>query len=172
MLKLKRLFDYLGYFGPNILLVFSILLLFANNAGSYLSYYLIGYLLNILLNYVLKGMIQQPRPNEDKTLIEMAVVNGKRFGYDIYGMPSGHSQGVFYSTAFIYFVLKNPPITLIFFLISLNTMVQRVNYKNHTILQVIVGALIGVAFAYLVYSYTKQNIQGNLKTKKDDNGPR
>jgi membrane-associated phospholipid phosphatase len=171
-MRLSKLFDYLGYFGPNILLVFSILLLFTKKYSSYLSYYLIGYVLNILLNYVLKGIVQQPRPNEDKKLIEMALHNGKRFGYDIYGMPSGHSQGVFYSTAFIHLVLKNPQITLVFFLFSLNTMIQRVNYKNHTIIQVISGALVGIGFAYLVYYYAQNIIQGNLKPRKQDNGPR
>jgi len=171
-MHLSKIFDYLGYFGPKILLVFSILLLLAKNYRSYLSYYLIGYVLNILLNYILKGIIRQPRPTEDKKLIEMALHNGKRFGYDIYGMPSGHSQGVFYSTAFIHLVLKNPQITLIFFLFSLNTIIQRVNYKNHTILQVLTGAMVGIGFAYLVYYYAQNIIQGNLKIKKDDNGPR
>ena len=171
-MNIFKLFDYLGYFGPNILLVFSILLLWIKNYRSYLSYYLIGYILNILLNYVLKGFIQQPRPTEDKKLIEMALNNGKRFGYDIYGMPSGHSQGVFYSTAFIHLVLQNPQITLVFFLFSLNTMIQRVNYKNHTILQVICGALVGIAFAYIVYHYSTKRIIGNLKPKRDDYGPR
>ena len=171
-MHLSKIFDYLGYFGPNILLILSILLLSVKNYCSYLSYYLIGYILNILLNYVLKGIIQQPRPNEDKKLIEMALHNGKRFGYDIYGMPSGHSQGVFYSTAFIHLVLKNPQITLIFFLVSLNTIIQRVNYKNHTILQVLIGALVGIAFANIVYYYAQNIIQGNLKLKKDDYGPR
>ena len=171
-MHLSKIFDYLGYFGPKILLVFSILLLLAKNYRSYLSYYLIGYVLNILLNYILKGIIRQPRPTEDKKLIEMALHNGKRFGYDIYGMPSGHSQGVFYSTAFIHLVLKNPQITLIFFLYSLNTIIQRVNYKNHTILQVLTGAMVGIGFAYLVYYYAQNIIQGNLKIKKDDNGPR
>ena len=171
-MTITKLFDYLGYYGPNILLVFSIALLWIKNHRSYLSYYLIGYILNILLNYVLKGLIQQPRPSEDKRLIEIALHNGKRFGYDIYGMPSGHSQGVFYSTAFIHLVLKNPSITLIFFLFSLNTMIQRVNYKNHTILQVIFGALTGIGFAYLVYNYSTIRIAGKLKPKKDDYGPR
>jgi len=171
-MKISKLFDYLGYFGPNILLVFSILLLFSQNYRSYLSFYLIGYILNILLNYVLKGLIKQPRPTEDSKLIEIAISNGKRFGYDIYGMPSGHSQTVFYSTAFIHLVIKNPQITLIFFLLSLNTMIQRVNYKNHTVLQVIVGALIGIAFAYLVYHYATKRIIGRLNPKRDDYGPK
>jgi membrane-associated phospholipid phosphatase len=172
MIPISKFFDYLGYYGPNILLIFSILLLWAKNYRSYLSYYLIGYILNILLNYILKGFIQQPRPTGDQKLIEMALHNGKRFGYDIYGMPSGHSQGVFYSTAFIHLVLKNPQITFLFFLISLNTMIQRVNYQNHTILQVICGAITGIGFAYLVYYYTAKRITGILKPKKDDNGPR
>jgi len=170
--SISKLFDYLGYFGPNILLIFSIFLLWSQKYRSYLSYYLLGYLLNILLNYFLKGLIQQLRPSEDIKLIKMAINNGKRFGNDIYGMPSGHSQGVFYSTAFIYWVIKNPPLTLLFFLLSINTMIQRVNYKNHTILQVIIGAIVGSLFAYLVYSYAKEIIQGNLKPKKEDYGPK
>jgi membrane-associated phospholipid phosphatase len=171
-MNISKIFDHLGYFGPNILLVFSIILLWSKNYRSYLSYYFCGYIFNILLNYVLKGLIQQPRPEEDSKLIEIALSKGKRFGYDIYGMPSGHSQAVFYSTAFIHLVIKNPLITLIFFLFSLNTMIQRVNYKNHTVLQVIVGALVGITFAYAVYYYSTKRIVGRLNPKRDDYGPK
>ena len=84
-------------------------------------------------------------------------------------MPSGHSQMVLFSTTYIYLVLKNIPLTLFYLLLTLNTLVQRIRYKNHTVMQVIVGSLVGALVAYLVYQYATNNLVGKLDTKPDDN---
>ena len=164
--------DILGYFGPQILCILSLILLFEKS--MMLKYYLFGYVVNIILNIVLKGIIKEPRPNEDKHMFNIWLNNGMktdRHWFDRFGMPSGHSQGVFYSTAFIFFALKNSNWAILFLLISLNTMYQRVKYKNHTLKQVIVGALVGSLVGWGFYYFSKVALKGKLKEKDDDNAP-
>ena len=45
---------------------------------------------------------------------------------------------------------------------------QRYFYNNHTILQLIVGFMIGLFIGYLTYLFGSKQITGNIKTKKDD----
>jgi len=158
--------DYIGFLAPYILFFLSIFLLL--HKTYYLTYYFIGFGINILLNLILKGIIQQPRPNEDAKLINIAKNNGKRISFDVYGMPSGHAQMSLYSTIFIYLVFKNTNLTIFYLLISLLTFYQRVKYKNHTTSQVFVGALIGSIFSFFVFMVTKKNISGKWIKKKED----
>ena len=162
-------FDTLGYFGPQLLLVSSIFLLLGKK--TYLHIYLIGFVFNIIINFVLKGLIQQPRPHEDRRLFNLEILSGKRIGYDRYGMPSGHAQTSFYSTIFIYLVLKNVWISLVYLFISSITFYQRIKFNNHTLGQVIVGSFIGTIMGYIVYQYGKKILKGNLNLKMDDNAP-
>jgi membrane-associated phospholipid phosphatase len=50
-------------------------------------------------------------------------------------------------------------------------MAQRVVYNHHTIFQVIVGALVGAGFGYLVYFLAREKIKGRITEKVDDFGP-
>jgi large-conductance mechanosensitive channel len=50
-------------------------------------------------------------------------------------------------------------------------LLQRYFYKNHTILQLVVGLTIGTGFGYLTYLFGNKYIMGNIKMKKDDNAP-
>jgi len=166
---LHNILDTSGFFGPNILLIASIFLLL--DKKTYLNIYLIGFVFNIILNFILKGIIRQPRPEEDKRLFNLELLSGKRIGYDRYGMPSGHAQVVFYSTAFVYLVLKNVWISLLYLFISLITFYQRIKYKNHTLEQVVAGSFVGSGMGYLVYQYGKNILKGKMKLKMDDNAP-
>jgi membrane-associated phospholipid phosphatase len=161
--------DYLGYLGPFLLLVSTIFLL--RNKGTFLSLYIVGYICSIITNIILKSVIKQPRPNEDLSIFNAEVTHGKRISFDRYGMPSGHATGVFYSTMFIIFALKSPLLSFIYILISVNTCYQRIKYKNHTILQVICGAFIGLVIGYVSYLFASKKINGLLKYKPDDNAP-
>jgi|LauGreDrversion4_2_1035121.scaffolds.fasta_scaffold105780_2 membrane-associated phospholipid phosphatase len=160
--------DLIGYYGPIILTVSSLFLLYSKK--TYLVIYIIGFVLNIVVNNILKQIIKQPRPKGDFDIFDPSKKHN--YGHNpiqVYGMPSGHSQMVLYSTTFIYLVLKNIPLTLLYLLISLNTIFQRVRYKNHTVMQVIVGSLVGALVAYFVYKYATSSLVGKLKTKPDDN---
>jgi len=167
--------DYLGVYGPSILFLFSVFLLW--NKTNYLTYYVYGFILNALLTLILKGIIKQPRPSEDQNLFNLAIKEPKRFKfvsgypYDVFGMPSGHSSSVLYSTIFIFLVFKNNRFLFIYLLFSINTMIQRINSNSHTLIQVIAGAFVGSIFSYLIYYMARQKIMGNLILKMDDDGP-
>jgi len=145
-------FSNFGTLGPFILIVFASYLLW--DKYNLFFYYEIGVVISAILNLILKGIIKQPRPCEDLKEFNLAIKNGHRFvfkngiPYDIFGMPSGHSQSTIFTTTFIFLALKNTKITLIFLVVSLLTMYQRVKYKHHTFTQVVVGALTGILYAY------------------------
>jgi membrane-associated phospholipid phosphatase len=93
-----------------------------------------------------------------------------------YGMPSGHSQGAgFFSMLVILFLLENRNknnsfITIFGCFISIITMLfimySRVLIKCHTIQQTIIGSLIGILFAFLLFKY-KSTIKKKLKKYKN-----
>jgi membrane-associated phospholipid phosphatase len=168
-MDMMKVVDLIGVSAPQILFFVSCYLLW--NKPVFLNYYIGGFFINTILNLLLKGIIRQPRPSEDIKLFNLAVNNGKRMGFDVYGMPSGHAQLAFYSTIFIYLALKNKKIAFVFLLISMISLYQRVKYKNHTILQVIVGSGVGALFGYFIYYLSTQKIKGKLRSKKDDNAP-
>jgi len=165
--SISKLIDVIGYLTPNILFVVSCYLLCSK--PFLLVYYFVGFCINILLNIILKVTFKQPRPSEDIQLFNIAINNGKRMKYDVYGMPSGHAQTSFYSLIFIYLVFKNNYLTIFYFILSLLTLYQRVKYKNHTINQVIVGSIVGSIVGYLIFYLSTQKITGKLRSKKDDN---
>jgi membrane-associated phospholipid phosphatase len=141
-------------------------------------YYVYGFFLNAILNFILKGLIQEPRPNEDAKLFNIALKHSIRFkftnGYphDIFGMPSGHTQSIFFSIIFVYLALKDKKtIIIVYLFIGLITMFQRVLFKQHTVLQVVAGAMVGILFGGFIYYMAEQKIIGKLRFKKDDNGP-
>ena len=171
----KLFIQNFGKTGPLVLFVYSLYLLW--NKSNLLYYYICGIFFNAILNIVLKGLIKEPRPSEDPKLFNIALKHSLRFkfinGYphDIFGMPSGHAQSTFFSTIYIYLALKDVKISIIYLIISLLTMYQRVLFKDHTVLQVLAGALVGILFGGFIYIMARQNIMGKLRAKKDDDGP-
>jgi len=165
----------IGNNGPFILFFTSLYLLWNKNNLFY--YYIYGIFLNTILNLILKGIIKEPRPSEDPKLFNIALKQSIRFKfingypYDIFGMPSGHTQSTIFSTLFIYLALKDLKITFIYFFISLLTMYQRVLSNSHTFLQVTAGAIVGILFSGFIYFMARQKIIGKLRRKKDDDGP-
>ena len=164
-----------GKSGPFVLFIYSVYLLW--NKSNLLYYYISGVFLDTILNLVLKGIIKEPRPSEDPKLFNVALKHSIRFKfingypYDVFGMPSGHAESVFFSTVFIYLALKDIKISILYLIISLLTMYQRVLFNSHTVLQVLAGALVGILFAGFIYFMARQKIIGKLRAKKDDDGP-
>ena len=170
LLYMKPLYiiDLIGYYGPIILGILTLFLLYSTK--TYLVVYVFGFILNIVVNNILKQIIKQPRPKGDLDIFNPS----KKHNYShnpiqVYGMPSGHSQMVLFSTTYTYLVFKNIPLTLFYLLLTLNTIVQRVRYRNHTVMQVIVGSFVGALVAYVVYQYATNNLVGKLNIKPDDN---
>jgi membrane-associated phospholipid phosphatase len=172
---IKQLFYSFGGYGPGLLGVASVILLWEKQ--TLLRYYIVGLFFNTLLNFVLKGIFQQPRPSVDEKLFNASLKHGIRFIYkdgipsDIFGMPSGHSESVFYSTLYVFFALRNYTSAFIYLLFSLITGFQRVYFHYHTVMQVIVGAIVGAVFSYFVYCLALKQILGDLKEKQDDDAP-
>jgi len=166
---INKIFAYIGAFSPIYLFFISLLLL--RNYSVYLSFYTIGTIINTILNITLKSIIQEPRPNEDYKLISISTSNGHRFGPDVYGMPSGHAQNAAFNLAFMTGLFKSPTITSFYLVITIITLGQRYIYKNHTLLQLFVGFILGLIIGTLSYIKANEKIKGHINEKPDDNGP-
>ena len=171
MNTLESMFDMLGFYGPFLLILLTVIVL--KNRTMYYNYYFIGYLVNMLTNEVLKLVLKQPRPNTDEALFRMMKHNRQQ-GLDPqqYGMPSGHAQSVAYSTSFLFFLTRKArdlqQWPWIFAIVSLWTIVQRVWKKEHSVAQVLVGAILGSAMGFLFFSFSEKKLMGSLEMKKDD----
>lgn len=176
--SIANIINNVGKFGPVLLFIPSVFLLWKQSKMTLLNYYVLGYFANLVFNLILKGIFKEPRPFENQKLFQLALKKRMEDGnmslldMNIFGMPSGHAQMVMYSTMYIHFALKNPYISAIYFIISLITMYQRVNKNMHTVTQVLVGGIIGGLFAYEVFYFSQRKIAGNIATKKDDYGPK
>jgi len=152
----------IGSHGPLILYLLSCYFLWKKKTLYF--YYNIGFLIDTILNIILKGILQQPRPSADIKQFNLAITNGKRFvfkdgvPFDLFGMPSGHAQSTFFSTVFMYYSMKNERILQIYLFITLLTMCQRVVYNFHTLLQVVVGGMIGSIFGYFIYYQSQKKL--------------
>lgn len=175
MKYISTVFTNFGRFGPIILIVFASYLLWKKS--NLFFYYQIGVVISAILNVILKGILKQPRPSEDLKEFNLAIKNGHRFVFkngiphDIFGMPSGHSQSAMFTVTYIFLTLKNIKISLSFLFVALLTMAERIIDNHHTFMQVIVGGLTGILYAYLFYYFAQQKIKGVIKEKLDDNGP-
>ena len=165
-MKLDLLTNYIGLYAPIILFFLSLFLL--RNMTKYLSFFVVGFIFNNILNIVLKLLIKEPRPTTDQKAIEIGVVNGARIGFDKFGMPSGHAQNCGYCLVFIIMTLNNHFITTLYLLLSIISLFQRYLNNNHTILQLIIGLIVGTFFGCLTYNIANKYIMGNIKMKKDD----
>ena len=167
--------DYLsilGFLCPTLLGLAS--LWFLRHNYNYLTIYAIGYAVNIGVNYFLKGIIKEPRPDQNQRLINLLNLydnNKTRISNDQYGMPSGNMQLSTYSTLYVFLVLKNKPILVGYSLLSLLCFWQRFSSNSHTFIQALVGSLIGLILAYVCYLYSTDKIQGVLREKEDDDAP-
>lgn len=165
----------IGAYGPIILIFISWYLLWDNN--NLFFYYTIGVFVNSIINLILKGIIQQPRPILDSKNIKLASTHTKEQFYatgipfDIFGMPSGHAQSTLFSTIYIYLSLKHTNITYFYLFITLLTFYQRISSNYHSVLQIIVGSIVGSCFGYFVYQLAREKIKGKIREKPDDFGP-
>lgn len=172
---LLTIFNKVGSCGSLLLNFLSIYLLW--NKQNLFFYYIIGVFINAISNLILKGLFLQPRPSIDEKTFDLALKNGKRFlfkdgiPYDILGMPSGHSQSVLFSTMFIWLALRKKNILYVYLIISFLTMIQRVAFNHHTVLQVFVGAIVGGILGYFFYFFATQKMKGLIREKIDDFGP-
>jgi membrane-associated phospholipid phosphatase len=170
-----EIFQKIGQTSPFILFFISIFLL--RNKNNLLFYYVVFFVIGLLINLILKGLIQEPRPSIDTKTFNLMMKNKDRYiykhgiPYDIFGMPSGHSQSVLFSTIFIYLSLRDIKVLVLYLFIDIITLIQRVVYNHHTLKQVIVGSIVGCLMGYVAFKFAQTNIEGKKSVKKDDFGP-
>lgn len=165
-------FFLIGEWAVVILFFLSCFLL--RNTKYYLSFFIVGFVFSLIINMFLKSIIKQPRPSTYDDLHRLLQKYGLPFAYnykltsDLFGMPSGHAQISLFCLAFLYFV-NNKQIHWLLYLFVLLILWNRVFFQFHTILQVIVGSLIGVGLSWSFYKIARRGLTGQLKLKKDDN---
>lgn len=162
---IDQLLYHIGSTGPIVLFAISLFLL--SSSSTFLIFYVVGSFANVLFNYVLKGIIREPRPNSN--LLHIKKLYKKITDFNVYGMPSGHSQSVWFSTCFVFLVTRRIELFVCYAIISLITMWQRVKYRFHTLLQVIVGGVLGVGVAYVFFTHTVGLVKETTSGRRDDN---
>ena len=146
----------IGFFSE-ILLIIIVSILIHSHSFVFIVY-LVAVVINGFLNRFLKKWIKGLRPKDPIKFLESEEFKNKKN----YGMPSGHSQNVFFSIVYLILtVYKNIESYLpwIFgcIFIGLLTLWERWIFHNHTLSQLFVGALLGSFIAYLVV-YLRDNI--------------
>lgn len=173
---IEDIFNFIGGYGPFMMIIISLFLL--RHLANYRFIYIMGTIFSLFINFILKALIKKPRPNIDEKTYKTAINNSSRFifkkglPHDIFGMPSGHSQGCWFTTIFVFMVLKDYQILALFVVWSIVTMFQRVYFGWHTVFQVIVGGVVGGVLGYIIYRFEKEKIKGEIKEKEDDNAPK
>ena len=166
---IEQIIDFIGFNGPVILFLASIIYLYVKN--SYFTIYVIGFMFSGLINYILKGVFKQPRPIDDKHIFNLEKMYRSVLTFENYGMPSAHTQAVFYTTTFTYLALENHVLLVGSLFVSLLTIYQRVQSKQHFLSQTIVGAIIGGILGFGFYKYAKNQLQGPIKPKEEEYAP-
>lgn len=153
-----NLLDSAGFYGMFIMATINGFALWKQQ--TYLIYYFVFLFLNNILNQTIKVLVKQPRPTGYKELKDMDHANYT--GVHLYGMPSGHSQSVFFSLTFLWCVVRSVPLFILGLFICAITLYQRWKYKKHSIEQLAVGAFVGSCFGYFVYYFVKTNLKNVL----------
>ena len=147
-------------YGNKLLFLLSIVFLY--DKKTYLIFYLVGAVLNYILNSILKLVFKHPRPHENMKLFQHEMNRRQTVDwreYERFGMPSGHSQETAFSFIYIMMVLQNKKITLLYLIIMLFTMFQRIYTQRHFFLQVFVGGSIGLCTGYFSYYLASKYIR-------------
>lgn len=165
-MNLYKPFEYIEIYIPIILFVFSLYLL--RNIQKYFRFFILGSIGNNVLNILLKFLIKDPKPSENKQNLEISIYNDNDVHFDTFGMPSGHAQNCSFFLTFITLILKNPFITCIYLTLSIVSLFQGYLNNNYSILQLIIGFVLGIATAYFTFINGKKCIVGDTTAKKDD----
>lgn len=151
-------FDKFGYNGPLIMFILSIICL--NKTNLYLYGYLFFWTLNKISNERLKLFFKELRP---KGFDEINAFDNNKFeGVHYYGMPSGHAQTVFFSIAYLWYVLGSLNILFSGLFVGLLTVIQRWKYKKHSMKQLFIGSILGIFFSYISYFIVQFFIENKL----------
>ena len=150
---LFEIFDFIGYIGPILLFIINIYEFL--HRKSYLYAYLLAFFVNSFINSQLKMFYKIPRQSNQIYFSKYENLEGP----NAYGMPSGHGQSVGFSTAFLFLGQSSSYLLIIALFISCLTFIQRYKYRRHTIVELCIGFIIGICFAYIVFNTTKYYLE-------------
>ena len=136
-------FDFIGYYGPIIIIVTTIMVLWSLTKILFL--YALCLIINTYINGLLKILIREPRPSGNRVFDEYE----KTSGQEIYGMPSGHAQSAAFSTTFLYLFTKSSQLLMGTLFVSTLTLYQRYKFNRHTPWQLAIGTIIGALIAVI-----------------------
>jgi len=149
------LFYAIGYFGDKIAFIITCILLF--NQPIFFICYVLFAIINIIINKYLINLFKEKNPNNP-----IKFLANDTFSKHRYGMPSIHSQNIFFSITYSYFILKQWILLLI---IGIIVIYERYVFRDHTMKQLIYGALLGMLIGYLSY-FILSNINSSIKENK------
>jgi hypothetical protein len=129
----------------NYLVYFTFLVLIYYEQYFFGIVYLLGYELSKIIKSHVKNLIKEERPYNEK----FTFTNNMK-----YGMPSGHTLYSFYSSTFVWLVIDNVYIHVLYSLLCAYTFLLSFLTLAHTIKQLLVGAIIGVSISSAILSLT------------------
>ena len=142
--RLSQVGDFWGILSP--LAVWAIMLK-SNMNKDYVSNAIAA---NILSTYAIKSLSQRQRPD----------------GSNNYSFPSGHTSNSFLAAELIN-QIEGMPLSVPFYLLSINTALSRINDKKHFLSDVVFGAAIGISigkgFKILRREKTDQRLKDDIK---------
>ena len=142
--RLSQVGDFWGILSP--LAVWAIMLK-SNMNKDYVSNAIAA---NILSTYAIKSLSQRQRPD----------------GSNNYSFPSGHTSNSFLAAELIN-QIEGMPLSVPFYLLSINTALSRINDKKHFLSDVVFGAAIGISigkgFKILRKEKTDQRLKDDIK---------
>ena len=142
----KEPFYALGYFGEYITFFITCSLIYSRYI--YFFFYLITFVFNRFLNTFLKNTLKEETPNNPIKFLE-----SEQFTKTNYRNPSGHVQVSFFSFMYAYLVLgQMTKLIFLSFIVCIITIYQRYMFRNHTLKQLLFGAVLGLLTAYVSYS--------------------
>ena len=158
----RKITDFLfaiGYFSEIIILLVVIYVLRHNHLDE--VFFIVFFFLSGLMNTFLKEWIKEDRP---KNVVKYLYSENISYTKKIYGMPSGHSQNVFFSLFYL-FLSTHQQIYWLELGVVLTALMfyERWAFHNHTLLQLSMGAVVGVFLAYFVVflrEFVRKEIQG------------
>jgi membrane-associated phospholipid phosphatase len=146
-LQFSQFFWGIGYFGWQITSVYTFIVLYFININYSILFFIVLSLCGIL-NKLTKYWFFSPRP---KNCIKFLATETCKKGSN--GMPSGHAQFTAFGLTIAYLFTHKYLFQSIF--LFLVTFIQRIVYRNHTLLQLLVGSIIGFFLGLCFYEIVK-----------------
>jgi membrane-associated phospholipid phosphatase len=139
---------FIGYLSGRITFIIIVSYFLYYQKFFWIFPYVFLYVINTGIIIWLQKIWKDPRPTNGIQFMDDEFHNK-----DAYGMPSGHTQTIFFSLVFFYMITRSIYWLIIMCFIAGCTISQRLIYRKHTILQIIVGGILGSLYGYYAYLF-------------------